>query len=223
MQFKDEASKFEDEKSLLMAEYSEKLVQRAAQLVALMQELGVEIEDSGAQEDADDGFGALLQACKVAFQNYHENKAALQQLIDEREDIAHEKEDMGFELERANAELNFLKNQFAKSDVGKLQQQVATLTEEGQEMKNDFVIKFASYTEEIDTLKSRLSAYESQDESRDDQQPAQQDPADRRAQATESAAKPDAMETSREYRAKYNLEETVVEESRDPNQEAVAA
>ena len=31
------------------------------------------------------------------------------------------------------------------------------------------------------------------------------------------------METSREYRAKYNLEETVVEESGDPNQEAVAA
>jgi len=85
-------------------------------LVELMQELGVEIEGESETED----FSALVDACKVAFQNYHENKTALQQLIDEREDIAREKEDMGFELERANAELNFLKNQFAKSDVGKL-------------------------------------------------------------------------------------------------------
>ena len=84
MQFKDEASKFEDEKSLLMAEYSEKLKERAAQLVELMQELGVEIEDSNAQQDPDHGFGALIQACKLAFQNYHENKVALQQLIDDR-------------------------------------------------------------------------------------------------------------------------------------------
>ena len=188
-------SKFEDEKSLLMTEYTDKLKARVASLLELMNELGVEVDDDCVTESAED-FSKLIEMCKVAFQNYHENKTALQQLIDEREDVAREKEDMGFELERANAELNFLKNQFAKSDVGKLEQQVATLNEESREMKNDFIIKFASYTEQIETLKSKLSEYESQDQSHDDAQQA-------------------SKETSREYRAKYNIEDTVLDASQD--------
>jgi len=84
-----------------------------------MKQMGVSIEEDRKSGDEDD-FESLIRACKVAFQNYQENRTALQQLIDEREEIAREKEDMGFELERANAELNLLKNQFTKSDVGKL-------------------------------------------------------------------------------------------------------
>ena len=61
-------------------------------------------------------------------------------------------------------------------------------------MKNDFIIKFASYTEQIETLKSKLSEYESQDQSHDDAQQA-------------------SKETSREYRAKYNIEDTVLDAS----------
>jgi len=38
------------------------------------------------------------------------------------------------------------------------------LTEESQELKNDFIIKFNSYTSEIETLKSKLQLYESQTE-----------------------------------------------------------
>lgn len=154
--------------------------------------MGVEIEDTVMETSED--FSKLIQACRVAFQNYSETKAAFQQLIDERDDVAREKEDMGFELERANAELNFIKNQFAKSDVGKLERQVANLSEESQEMKNDFIIKFASYTEQIETLKSKLSAYESQDDTLDDDA---------------AVLNPSAMETSRDYRAKYNIDDTI--------------
>lgn len=164
-----------------------------------MQELGVEIDEDSSAETAED-FSRLIQACKVAFQNYHENKTALQQLIDEREDLARETEDIGFELERANAELNFLKNQFAKSDVGKLQQQVSTLNEESREVKNDFIIKFASYTEQIDSLRSKLSAYESLDESSN-------------GEARDDPGPGGMMETSREYRSKYNIEDTVLDAS----------
>mgnify|MGYP000663290411 FL=1 len=63
-----------------------------------------------------------MEACRVAFQNYSENKTALQDLIDEREEIAREKEDMGFELASANAELELLRNRFEKTDAGKLEQ-----------------------------------------------------------------------------------------------------
>lgn len=84
-----------------------------------MKETGVEIDGADGKD-----FSNLIEACKVAFQNYQENKTALQQLIDEREEIAREKEDMGFELERANAELNLIKLQFEKSEAGKLHQQV---------------------------------------------------------------------------------------------------
>ena len=49
---------------------------------------------------------------------------------------------MGFELSRANAELDLLKNRFDKSDAGKMEQQLQTLNEESRELKNDFFIKF---------------------------------------------------------------------------------
>ena len=127
-----------------------------------MKEMGVNIEPSTSGED-DVGhrdFGEIIEACRVAFQNYQENKTALQELIDEREEIAREKEDMGFELSRANAELELLRNRFEKSDAGKLAQQLETEREESRELKNDFFIKFQSFSQEIETLKSKLQSYE---------------------------------------------------------------
>jgi len=56
VQYNDEmVSKFEDEKSLLMTEFTDKLKARAVQLVDLMCELGVEIdeEDTGAETAED--------------------------------------------------------------------------------------------------------------------------------------------------------------------------
>ena len=84
-----------------------------------MKEMGVNIEPSSEDSNQND-FGEIIEACRVAFQNYQENKTALQELIDEREEIAREKEDMGFELSRANAELELLRNRYDKSDAGKL-------------------------------------------------------------------------------------------------------
>ena len=42
-----------------------------------MNELGVEVDDDCGTESAED-FSKLIEMCKVAFQNYHENKTALQ-------------------------------------------------------------------------------------------------------------------------------------------------
>lgn len=154
MQFKDEASKFEDEKSLLLNEHMDKMRSRSKELLDLMKEMGVNIEQptaSGEDEGGDGGRGSsdleeVIEACRVAFQNFQENKTALQELIDEREEIAREKEDMGFELSRANAELDLLRNRFEKSDAGKLEQQLQTVNEESRELKNDFFIKFQSFS-----------------------------------------------------------------------------
>ena len=85
-----------------------------------MKEMGVNVEPSSEDGHPDNDFVEIIEACRVAFQNYQENKTALQELIDEREEIAREKEDMGFELSRANAELELLRNRFEKSDAGKL-------------------------------------------------------------------------------------------------------
>ena len=133
-------------------------------------------------------------------------------LIDEREEMAREREDLGFDLERANAELNLLRNQFEKSDAGKLTGQVANLKEESKELKNDFIIKMSSFTQEIDTLKSKLSIYEQGDISRTDQTVEEvKSPADgtRQMAASDLARNPSALETTRDYRAKYNLEDSL--------------
>ena len=50
-----------------------------------MKDLGVNIEESKA-EDPIVCFGELIEACKLAFQNFVENKNALQELIDERDE-----------------------------------------------------------------------------------------------------------------------------------------
>ena len=52
VQFKDEASRFEDEKSLLLAEHNSKLKASATQLLDLMREMGVKIDIS----ESDDSF-----------------------------------------------------------------------------------------------------------------------------------------------------------------------
>ena len=92
VQFKEDASKLELEKSLLLAEHSTKFKESADKLVALMKETGVTVDFN---EDSGD-LGELISACKTAFQNYQENKSALQRLIDEREEIAREKEELEF-------------------------------------------------------------------------------------------------------------------------------
>lgn len=133
-----------------------------------MREMGVKIDISESDDSFND-FNEIISACKIAFRDYEENKNALMKLIDEREEMAREREDLGFDLERATAELNLLRNQFEKSDAGKLTGQVANLQEESKELKNDFIIKMSSFTQEIDTLKSKLSFYEQADVSRTDQ------------------------------------------------------
>ena len=145
-------------------------------------------------------------------------------LIDEREEIAREKEDLGFEFERVNAELNLLRNQFERSDAGKLTNQVAQLTEESKELKNDFIIKMSSFTQEIDTLRSKLASYEEADSqdmaSKNDDGVSISAVGNGTSQvaAADLARNPAILETSREYRAKYNLEETI-----DASQDAGAA
>lgn len=60
VQYKDEASKFEAEKSILLAEHKEKLGESAAQLVQLMKDMGVNIESqTEADEDSQD-FNSLI-------------------------------------------------------------------------------------------------------------------------------------------------------------------
>ena len=75
VQHNDEASKFEDEKSILLAEHKENLKVRTTQLLELMKEMGVKIEQSA--EDDESELSSLIQAIKVAFQNFEENKTAL--------------------------------------------------------------------------------------------------------------------------------------------------
>ena len=62
VQYREESSKFEDEKSLLLIEHSDKLKESAKQLVALMKEMDVNVDMS-----VGDDFGGLIQACKTAF------------------------------------------------------------------------------------------------------------------------------------------------------------
>ena len=59
--------------------------------------------------------------------------------------------------------MNLLLNKFEKSDIGKLSSQVQQLTEEKSEIKNDFLIKFQSFSQEIETLKSKIHSYEHDD------------------------------------------------------------
>ena len=49
------------------------------------------------------------------------------------------------------------------SQVQKLKMQIAQMEEERSEMRNDFFIKFNSYSEEISGLKDRLTKYEPPD------------------------------------------------------------
>ena len=69
-------TKFEDEKSLLIAEHKDKLRAQATQLVNLMKDMGVNIgsgkkdQDDSANdgdETKDEEFVELISACKVAF------------------------------------------------------------------------------------------------------------------------------------------------------------
>ena len=77
------------------------LKEGANQLVQSMKEMGVKIDYQPKPDDEEeDGFRELIQACKVAFQNFQENQSALQQMIDERDEISREKEDLGFKLEK---------------------------------------------------------------------------------------------------------------------------
>ena len=66
MQFRDEASKLEDEKSILMASHNSKIKDSADKLVALMKEAGVTVDIAEDYEDLTE----LVSACKTAFQNY---------------------------------------------------------------------------------------------------------------------------------------------------------
>lgn len=73
-----------------------------------MKDMGVNIEQQtesaeAKAEEAGQDFSELIQACKVAFQNFQENQTALQQMIDEREEIAREKEDLEFKLASVDA------------------------------------------------------------------------------------------------------------------------
>ncbi len=47
-----------------------------------------------------------------------------------------------------------------ESQVGKLKQQVTQLEEERSELRNDFYIKFNSFSQEISGLKDKLGKYE---------------------------------------------------------------
>jgi len=53
------------------------------------------------------------------------------------------------------------------------------MEEERQEMRNDFFIKFNSYSEEISGLKDRLTKYEPPDKSEDKKTESKQDPKDK--------------------------------------------
>ena len=63
--------------------------------------------------------------------------------------------------------MNLLKNRFEKTDLGQLIHQNSLLKEEQGEMKNDFLIKFNSFSQEITHLKDKLSHYEPVDTSAD--------------------------------------------------------
>ena len=229
VQHNDEASKFEDEKSILLAEHKENLKVRTTQLLELMKEMGVKIEPS-AEDDDNSELGSLIQAIKVAFQNFEENKTALQQLIDEREEIAREKEDLGFQLAGAHAQLDLWKNKFEKSDAGKLSNQVDTLTEESKELKNDFFIKFQSFSQEIDTLRSQLKSQtdiggdgDSGDQLKLGTSVDSAEPVTNGSNGASAGATAVSMETSREYRSKYNLDETKILDDLDVTKMAETA
>ena len=102
-----------------------------------MKEQGVNVEQSATEKPE---FEELIQSCKLAFNNFAENKRSLQRLIDEREEQAREKEDLEFQLERKIAELELLKKQVEKSNEGKLLKQIDQIGEEKKEMMNHFVI-----------------------------------------------------------------------------------
>lgn len=110
---------------------------------------------------------------------------------------------MGFDLAGANAELDLLKRKFENSEAGRLEKQMANMSEESAELKNDFFIKFQSFSAEIETLKGKLSNYEEGDETINGGDNTNY------LGGQDGTAKNPALETSRDYRNKYNLEETM--------------
>ena len=165
-----------------------------------MSDAGLKI-DLKQDKDHLERLNELIKACKLAFQNYTEDKNALQDLIEDRDEQARVKEDLEFELEKANAQMNLLKNKMGLTDSGKLMKTVRQLEEERSEIKNDFMIKFASFSEEIMSLKSRLSVYEKVEQ---ENSIASQPVPDQGYSKNDSQ-----FETSVDYRAQYNLESTV--------------
>lgn len=59
---------------MLLTEHTQKIQEQVVQLIDFMKEMGVEIDESAS--DGKDYCG-LIEACRVAFQNYSENKTAL--------------------------------------------------------------------------------------------------------------------------------------------------
>ena len=111
VQIQDEQSRFDTERELLEEGQRGKLKAYAASLVQLMKDQGVNVEAQAEQGE----FEELLQSCKLAFNNYAENRRSLQRMIDEREEQAREREDIEFQRERAIAELELLKKQVQNS------------------------------------------------------------------------------------------------------------
>ena len=117
----------------------EKVRRQATILAQVLNDFGVNVEANNGSPTKDDctsesekipNFEALIDACKLALQNWGADKEALQRLIDEREEQAIEKENLEFQLERVNAEMNLLKNRFEKTDLGQLIHQNSLLKEE---------------------------------------------------------------------------------------------
>ena len=73
-------------------------------------------------------------------------------MLNEREEKARLIEDLEYKLERLSAEKEFMTRQMDESQVQKLKLQVTQMEEERSEMRNDFYIKFNSYSQELSML-----------------------------------------------------------------------
>lgn len=102
------------------------------------------------------------------------------------------------------------------TDSGKLLKTVKQLEEERSEIKNDFMIKFASFSEEIQTLKGRLSVYEKVE---DDKQISSERSVSQAVRDSQMLGQNQQAETSVDYRAKYNLESTIDEGDSQDNKQ----
>ena len=105
-------------------------------------------------------FTELLSRCSEVLGNYIEEKRHIQKIVEEKEEAVRGKESLSFQLENITAQRDLLQNKMERMGQNDYDQQLTKIIEEKAEMKNQFMIQFTSFSDEISILSNKLSRYE---------------------------------------------------------------